>query len=259
MPRARNEEMQQKSHLLNTLKFISENSDFASLPSDQFKFVSRAFSKLKGALGDDWAVDIQPLEIPILNRELELHHPSLLIGGIIQGRREKISWASLQICITFTSDRDNLPSSYTEVSPEQCLNAPSCCLNQCRNQKRIVRCFHFDFQPEETDKPDSHFQYGGKIPQNDQYMGCHYCLEPFLENPRFHYPPMDLVLLFDLFIREFQTPLAKWTQEPYWKGLVFKSQHLYWEKYWEKLVGFISQSQTAGRQTLHEWIYSEGK
>jgi hypothetical protein len=247
MPRGRNEEESQKSHILKTLYFMKNNSDLAGLPGDQSNFVSSAYSRLKETAADDWEVDIHSFEIPVKNEELKYHNPTLLIGGTIKGERAKIMWSSLHVCLTFTSDWDNLPNSYRDVPSEQCLNVPSCCLGAYRNQKRIVRSFHFDYQPEK--RPKSHIQYGGKIIENGYNRTCHYCLEHFLEHPRLHYPPMDLVLLVDLFIREFHTPLSKWTQEPDWKGLVIISQHLYWG-YWGELLDQATKS-----HTLHEWMY----
>ncbi len=240
--------MIQRKHILNALDFIRYNSDFASLPNDQTKFVSSAYSNLKEASDNKWKFEIPLLEVPISNKELKRHSPTLLIGGLIEGRRDEITRSSFSISITFTTE------SSTHGASVKSLNTDSCCLDKYMSKKRVVRRFHFDFQPNDHVKPASHFQYGGKFPESE-YIDCHYCLEHYLETPRFHYPPMDLVLLLDLIIREFETPLRKLTYEPVWKGLVIKSEELWWKDYWNRHSNHFGRLGT--RCTLHEQIYGE--
>jgi hypothetical protein len=254
MPRHENGAMQWRKHILKTLQFMMHNSDFATLPTDQIRFVSSTYSKLIKTGGGRWVVEIPQLEIPILNEELSEHRPTLLIGGKIEGEGDEIVFSSFSVCITFTTESSNPVEPTKTSSYTRALNVTSCCLNLYRNKKRIVRRFHFDFQRDNHNIPTSHVQYGGKFPESEQYKECHYCLEHFLENPRFHYPPMDLVLLFDLIIREFKTPLKKWTQENDWRGLVFKSQELWWKDYWNKSAGYLNNP---GIYTFHERIYGE--
>lgn len=247
------ETAQYRKQILKTLEFIMNNSDFASLSGDQAKLVYIAYSKLTATTSDEWHFKIAQLEIPISNDELVKHDPTLLIGGIIEGGADSVIRTSFSLCVTFTTDSSNLEKS-TNISSGASLNVDSCCLNMYRDKKRIVRRFHFDSHFADNIKPTSHIQYGGKFPDNERHRDCHYCLEYFLENPRFHYPPMDLVLVLDLILREFETPLKKWTRENYWRGLVFKSQELCWKDYWNKSIGHINR--LSGR-TLHEWIYDE--
>lgn len=252
MPKSEGQEVQKRNHILKTLQFIKNNSDFASLPMDQTRFVSSAFSKLKTSTGDKLSLEISQLEIPISNQKLEGHHPTLLIGGKINLDGDEIKFSSLSVCIAFKTEYSE-PTEQTETQTiTRSLNVPSCCLNQYRNSKRIVRRFHFDCQPSSHDKPTSHVQYGGKFPESEQYKDYHYCLEHFLENPRIHYPPMDFVLLFDLIINEFETPLYKWTQENDWKGLVLRSQELWWKDYCNKLAEYINNP---NGKTFHDRIY----
>ncbi len=252
MSRQKKEVILGRKHMLKTLQFFTNNSEFASLSSDQIRFVNSAFSKLKGTSDREWSIEIPQLEIPISEKQLAEHHPTLLIGGKIEGKGNEITFSSLSVCITFTTESPNPVGPTGTSSYTKSLNVSSCCLNQNRNTKRIVRRFHFDYQPSESDKPVSHFQYGGKFPESERYKDCHYCLEHFLKNPRFHYPPMDLVLLLDLMIREFETPLDKWKYENNWNALVFKSQELWWKDYWNKLAGYLNNP---GGHTFHERIY----
>jgi len=250
-----------RSHILKTLQHIKDNSDFASISSElypkiipnQVKSVSIAYSKMKKAVGRKWTVGIPQFEIPITDKKLERHHPTLLIGGVIEGSVGLVMRTSFSICITFTTDTSNSEEP-VETTCRTGLNLSSCCLSQWLNKKRIVRRFHFDFQPSETDRPISHMQYGGKFPEDDFFEDWHYCLEHFLDEPRIHYPPMDLALLLNLIIREFKTPLEKWKTEDNWKGLVIQSQELWWKDYMEQLAGYLNRPQG---YTFHEIIYGD--
>lgn len=250
-----------RNHLLETLDFIRCNADFAGLSSEyypgltpnQISFISSAYSKLKEARGNEWTAGIPQLEIPILDDELEKHHPTFLIGGKIEGENDKVTMFSFSLCIAFRTGL-SYPNEYTNTPSYPELNVNSCCLPRCLDKKRIVRRFHFDFQPGECDKPTFHIQYGGSFPEKDFYKDWHYCLESFLEEPRLHYLPMDFVLLFDMIIRQFTTPLAKWKQEKGWRRLVFKSQDLLWEYYWKLLSEYFNYSL---EKTIHERMYNE--
>lgn len=253
MPKSESQESHRRKHLLKTLQYIANDPEFAALPADQNKFLFSAYSKLKSSTGNDWNIEIPQVEIPIYNKDLVGHDPTLLIGGNINGVGDKIKLSSFSVCIVFKTGSSDQGEPLETQTNTISLNVPSCCLNQHRNKKRIVRRFHFDFQPDSQGKPISHVQYGGKFPESAHYKDYHYCLEHFLENPRFHYFPIDLALLFDLIINEFITPLRKWTQEDNWKGLVLKSQDLWWKDYCTKLAECINNPQG---KSFHARIYS---
>jgi len=237
---------QLRKHLLKALEYIITNSDFASLPGDQCKFVSSAYNRLKTTGNDrNWNIEITQFEVPIEDQKLDPHSPTLLMGGIMQVKNGMPTHLSFSVCVTFTT-KDNA------VECGKIVNAPSCCLPGYLNQKRVVRRFHFDFQP--SISPSSHVQYGGIFHENGHVTDCHYCLEHFLENPRIHYPPIDLVLLLDLMIREFETVLKNWRQETNWRSLVLKSQDLWWKDYWNRSAIHINDPRGV---TFHERIYGE--
>ncbi|MFX0196308.1 MAG: hypothetical protein ACFFCW_09325 [Candidatus Hodarchaeota archaeon] len=252
MPRSDRRETLKRKHLLKSLDYITNNSDFASLPADTNKFLRSAFYKLKATTNSDWNIVIPQTEIPIIDKKLSGHNPTLLIGGKIKGIGDEIKFSSFSVCVVFkthSQEDESLPSANETSS----LNIPSCCLTHHRSKKRIVRRFHFDIQSESQGKPISHFQYGGKFPEEDKFKDYHYCLEHFLENPRIHYFPMDFVLLLDMILNEFSTPLDKLTEESNWRGLVFKSQELWWKTYCNELAGYVNNPQG---KTYHETLYS---
>ena len=246
MPRI-NTAQQLRNHLLKTFEYIMFNSDFASLNGDQRKFVSFAYDKLKETSDErNWILEVPQFEIPIKDEKLHPHSPTFLIGGIIKVEKGAPVHLSFSLSIVFTTKSTTLAS-------ERTINANSCCLTSYLNKKRIVRRFHFDFQP--TSRPCSHIQYGGKFSESGYAVNCHYCLEHFLEDPHIHYPPMDLVLLLDLAIREFETSLQKWCQEPNWRSLVVKSQNLWWKEYWNQWAQYINNPQ---KGSFHQRIYDDG-
>ena len=253
MPKAKMVKIEARKHILKALQFIIHNSDFAQLPKDQNRRLESMFSKLKTAKNKEWSADISPFEIPIQDANLERHHPSLLIGGSIIGKGEEIRWYSLSVCVTFTTDIND-QKVVKGMSESGNANIASCCLSKHSKRKRIVRRFHFDYQPDESNKSTFHLQYGGKHQISAFTDDMHYCLEHFLEIPRFPYPPMDLVLLIDLMIREFTTPLRKWREETNWKNLVFESQKILWKTYWNQLSEYFNES---SKKTIHELMYDK--
>lgn len=237
---------QLRKHLLKVLEYIKSNSDFAGLHGDQYKSVSFAYDKLKKTRDDrNWTIDIPQFEVPIKDQKLHGHSPTFLIGGIVQVEKGTPVHLSFSLSIVFTTKSNPVESG-------RIINATSCCLANYLNKKRIVRRFHFDFQ--HTNMPSSHIQYGGKFLESGYTTDCHYCLEHFLEDPHIHYPPMDLVLLLDLAIREFETCLQKWRQETYWRNLVMKSQDLWWKEYWNQSARYINNPREG---TFHERIYGD--
>ena len=250
-----------QSNILEALNFIVCNSDFASLAEEEYPGLTSnqrgsllsAYSKLKSDNPSKWHFEVPQLEIPVLDEKLRSQHPTALVGGITEAEGGEVTYSSLSICITFTTETGTADSgAITDTSSG--LNLCSCCLPACENRKRIVRRFHFDHQPDESNKPPSHIQYGGVFPENNTTLGWHYCLEHFLENPRLHYLPMDLVLLLDLVTREFNTPLRKWTHELAWTNLVLKSQNIWWSEYWDWIARHLSRH---NGPTFHQTIYGQ--
>lgn len=249
-----------QSNILEALNFIICDSDFASLTEEDYPgllpnqrgSLTSAYSSLKKNKSSKWYFEAPQLEIPILDKDLGSQHPTALVGGTTIAEGSEVTYSSLSICITFTTEIGTAGSSAI-MTASSGSNLRSCCLTVCENRKRIVRRFHFDHQPNESNKPPSHIQYGGVLPDNNITLDRHYCLEHFLEPPRLHYLPMDPVLLIDLVIREFKTPLDKWRQEPAWSKLVLKSQKIWWSGYWEWMSAHLRK---ASGPAFQEAIYS---
>lgn len=226
-------------HLFNTFSFIVENSDFDaitahatshSLNIEPKSIASVAFSKLEESKTKQNGDIIIPLiEIPIFDEKNELnekiaekHRGTFLIGGRMSFESGKLVYYSFSICIVFaTIDHQRRSQS------GQTLNIESCCLNTCESGKRIIRRIHFDYQPKNHSNNPFHMQIGGEFPHSESsFQNLHYCFDHFLERPRLPYSKTDFVSLFDYMIREFETPLVKWRDNPQWNKLVKKSIEL---------------------------------
>jgi hypothetical protein len=65
---------------------------------------------------------------------------------------------------------------------------------------------------------------------------------------------MDLALLFDLVLREFETPMLKWTDEKGWNNLVRQSQDFWWPDYWQQMSQYLNKQ---SKPTFHQAIYGK--
>ena len=244
-----------KNHLLHALDYINDYGMFwclndhahLGLLPNQMGRIRSAYSKLKGAPADSYKSNIPQIEIPISNDSLRQHNPTVLIGGVICSSDGVIQHSSFSLCITFSS---TVPVAPVNGDGE---NKGSCCLINDATTKRIVRRFHFDHQPYEENRPPAHLQYGGNFPGTGvSGIEWHYCIDD-LDNPRMHYFPMDFVLVLDLAINDFETPLADLAKEPEWKALVQESQQIWWRDYLNWLKVNICDRDDCN---LHNILYS---
>ena len=243
-----------RNNLLEAMHLIRCDGAFAQISDTQYPGLqpnqqgglASAHSRLKREPESVWQCNIPQIEIPIIDNGLEAYNPAVLIGGIIESERGVVTHSSFSLCVTFSSSPAKQPGGLP-------LNPGSCCLTSYSGQKRIVRRFHFDHQPNETNKPSDHLQFGGRFPGfNGGQTAPHYCLEA-VDNPRLHYLPMDFVLLFDLAIRDFKTPLTSLVGGKSWRKLVVNSQNIWWSDY---LAWLGSTVNSKPDRIIHEIIYS---
>jgi hypothetical protein len=95
--------------------------------------------------------------------------------------------------------------------------------------RRVIVRFHFDCRAANVTKPEPtyHLQVGGNALDEEN------CWFPEqLEIPRFHFPPMDIVLLSELvLINFFHQQSENLRKKPEWVSLVRKSQDAFQEGY----------------------------
>lgn len=97
--------------------------------------------------------------------------------------------------------------------------------------RRVIVRFHFDCRAPNVTKPEPiyHLQVGGNALDEEN------CWFPEqLETPRFHFPPMDIVLLSELvLINFFHQQSENLRKKPEWVSLVRKSQDAFQEGYFD--------------------------
>ncbi len=106
--------------------------------------------------------------------------------------------------------------------------------------KRVMKRFHIDLRDKNPGLPEPlyHLHLGG-IAEDDEYSW----VPKTIGEPRFHYFPMDLVLLSEFILMNFFPAKSRDLREkPEWKGLVKKSQDLYFKPYFEKLSAYLNNN-----------------
>ena len=240
-------------HLESFLEYLLRNSHVAHIFGPTRSALTIIKKRLQG-VHDKWIIPIKQMIIPIKNKRLESHDPHIVIGGIIEGNKNIIIRQSISLYIIYKDKISNKGNNKNQPKNNSCCN-----LNGYRN--RIVRKFHFDYQIT-TEKnqgiiPLSHIQYGGELKLIEDLPNMHYCLDDYLENPRICYPPLDLLLVFDFILREFDTDIKKILLEGNWKKLVKKSESKWLKDYYKKIDEYFKLE--TKKQTLFDYLYSMEK
>lgn len=256
MPSYRSDAGQLLTHTCSALEWLAANAlSDGKFSGENLQAINSVIANIRSKsnidrIKEEWRVGFPPFQIEVLNtKENEHgHNPILILGGNVIGLKKDINQTNLSLCVAFTTVKDDYL-----MDDGKKLNTYSCCLPGNKNRMRIVRRFHFDFQPKDKKHPEAHFQYGGEIPQEGFYDGTHYCLEHFLEEPRVLYPPMDFVLLLDLAVMNFNTSLFKLKSETRWNKLVRESEKLCWKGYFKRTSDYLDKSTRTN--TIHEMYY----
>lgn len=109
--------------------------------------------------------------------------------------------------------------------------------------RRVIVRFHFERRAKNTKmlEPIYHLQVGGVALRDEN---CWFPKQ--LEIPRFHFPPMDIILLCELVLINFFHEDSRILREtPEWKKLVMKSQHAFQGTYFAEFHSYVnSESNT---------------
>ena len=106
--------------------------------------------------------------------------------------------------------------------------------------RRVLVRFHFERRLAETVEPEPmyHLQVGG-VPLDDE--NCWFPKQ--LEVPRFHFPPMDVVLMCELIlVNFFHEDSRDLREKPEWKSLVMKSQTAFQQSYLSKFCSCVNST-----------------
>jgi hypothetical protein len=106
--------------------------------------------------------------------------------------------------------------------------------------QRVMVRFHFDCRVKCVTRPEPiyHLQVGGVALENEN---CWFPKQ--LDIPRFHFPPMDIVLLCELvLVNLFPKNSRNLREKPEWKKLVMKSQSAFQESYFNKFYSYVNST-----------------
>jgi len=203
------------------------------------------YSMLKDADDDSWFLSIDPAWIvPIKEDDYFGNGAYLIIGGEIQVDEREFKKYNFYFSIVRSSHS-------SEESKNRYL---SCCEKRtCIKKKgRIVRRFHFDTGKgiPETLEARSHLQFGGICHEEQairEYEGVdvHYCLDNKIRIPRFPYPPIDIVVLLDILLRQFETSIDRsFLEKAEWVKLVRRSEDLRLQRYYSRINEYYRRKKT---------------
>lgn len=106
--------------------------------------------------------------------------------------------------------------------------------------RRVIARFHFEPRATHIASPEPiyHLQVGGVALENEN---CWFPKQ--LEVPRFHFPPMDIVLLCELvLVNLFPKSSRNLREKPEWKRLVVKSQNAFQGSYFNKFCSYVNST-----------------
>ena len=191
-----------------------------------------------------WSVGIsQAWKIPVIENNLcGVQGESLLIiTGHINTQDGKLQDQSISVSLVLNPNKNQKEVNGYDSG------------KLVKNVPVVVRRFHFDYDLgiEEDDRPRSHIQYGGKFEK--ERIGIDelkYSLFSSLQTPRIPCPPYDLVLVVDLFLHQYKTPLDQIKAEPEWKKLVKESEELWTKGYYCELANHLDS--TGATESLYK-------
>jgi len=223
-----------KDHLISFLNYVASNGDIDQSAQNMRQSASFNLQSLHRRYGSaNWQFNTKPCwKIDVCDKEKFGDYPTyLLIGGNIVVGGGTFQKYSLSTSLVIRGSKSVPPST-------KGINMESCCLDRHRDYNRIVRRFHFDIDnPSKCKTPYSHLQVGGEF--NPSYAppapqpGYHYCFDHYIEIPRLPYPPIDMVILLDTMLRQFETKVGEnILSDGTWLKLVKKSQILMLNDYY---------------------------
>jgi len=243
-----------KKHLMDAFFYIARDPTInkcAGIAGSSFQ----VYGKLKSCPNNSWTFQIiPPWIIPIMGKKgyFENDQATLVIGGEISVTDCIFSKYNFFVSIVRNHNNSENDRTYD-----------SCCEEQKKCVNRIVRRFHFDTGAgkEFTLETNSHIQFGGLCHEKgavEKYYGkpLHYCLDNKLDTPRIPHPPLDIILIFDLIIRQFETAVEReFVEKSEWINLVRGSEDFRLRKYYDQIEKYY-KNKTAKhskyRKTLFE-------
>ena len=241
-------------NLSDLFKFLGERLRLNGEPCPQLYEYIVQISTFKRIKQKDFKLSIEP------NITIELTSSTfcgpcgitqLSIGGEINVKNNILESQSIAVCISFAPYKEvDRTKSETHGCPQ--MNA---------NTIHIVRRFHFDYDAKVADKEwtVNHLQYGGKFDSRflkDDFSHCQYSLFSKIKNPRIPTQPFDLILVFDLFLRQMPSKISDIHKEGQWKNMVLKSENIWLRDFYRKLASHLINEKRD--VSLHQFSISNG-
>lgn len=184
----------------------------------------KGFSGFGISLDPNWEIPLDPCPVHGVNGDAKL-----VIGGIIDVSKGPKIKQSIVIAILLEAlEHVALPNSKQSEA-------------LAKGDRVLIRRFHFDYDTALASPcyPRSHLQYGGKFSGHIAVPNVEYRLYA-IDMPRIPFPPFDLVLAIDFFLRQFQTPLQDMVEESRWLNLVKESERLWLRGYFQELADHLT-------------------
>ncbi len=244
-----------RSHIKKAVQFLSKHNVVNKNCPEMYGSCQTMLSSLAVTpkKNNPWRVEIsQAWRIPVTKNKLcgAQGDSSLIITGYINTKNGKLQDQSISVSLILNPNKNQKEVNGYDSG------------KLVKNVPVVVRRFHFDYDLgiDENDRPRSHIQYGGKFEKDRIGIdNLQYRLFSSLETPRIPCPPYDLVLVVDLFLHQYETPLDQIKQEPEWQRLVKESEELWTKGYYCVLTNHLNSTGATEslykRQCSHvDWI-----
>ena len=233
-----------RNNLKLATRFLSTNNDVIKYCGDMQAScaVLTDLLSIGGNKSKNWKAGISPTwKIPVTNPIIcgAKGNIDLAIAGVTRVENNMLD-QSISVSIILTPAQDQ--PSHNNYN----------CGNLTKDIPIVLRRFHFDYDTTipTNDRPRSHLQYGGKCEHDILSIeNIKYYLFSSLEFPRLPLPPMDLIMVFDIFIQQFPTPLNALHQDLQWISFVKESERLWAKGYYSELSNYLH---LADRNSLYK-------
>lgn len=241
-----------KKLLIDFLKLIRTSKEIWSGNSAIADSSTSLYSILKAADDDSWSLYFDPPWIVPITKDdyFEDNSAYLVIGGEIKVDHGDVKKFNFYFSI--------IRSSHSSMEFKKKILCLSCCERDFKDKSRIVRRFHFDTGEgiPEILKAKSHLQFGGICHEHQaikefEGVDLHYCLDNKMKIPRFPFPPIDIIILLDILLRQFETSIDRsFVEKSEWRRLVRKSEDFRLCRYYFRIHDYFLQKRTRDRRSL---------
>lgn len=223
-----------RNNILKMVKFLASNTTVTTKCRELSASLGPMLSSLNATRRNSFVIDIAPFEFEVKDKNkasIDLGKSKTLvsIGGNVKVSEELI-FQSISVCVLLDPSKD----------VDGCIDG-LCHPRMSSDSTYIIRRFHFDIDTANSNKPTSHFQYGGNI-QDNQRGDKVYSLFSALDNPRVPIHPTDIVQVIHIFLSQFNSELKKVILLPEWECIIKENDQIWLKYYHEKIVQLLKSS-----------------